>query len=178
MAQLFVSHSSADNAFAAQLREVLGTLGFESVFLDFDAEDGLVPGQAWREQLFTNIDASDAVLVITTPASNASKWCHSELALARWLRKPLLSLLLDDCDPHELAADLQGVELSSQGIDAERVRAALEALGLEREARWDASRSPFPGLRAFDESYAAVFFGRDRQIDAAPPARRPAQPGP
>ena len=39
------------------------------------------------------------------------------------------------------------------------------ALGLDQEARWDASRSPFPGLRAFDESYAAVFFGRDRQID-------------
>ena len=45
------------------------------------------------------------------------------------------------------------------------MRAALVALGLDQEARWDSSRSPFPGLRAFDESYAAVFFGRDRQID-------------
>lgn len=111
VAQLFVSHSSADNAFAQKLLDALGTLGYESVFLDFDPESGLVPGKAWRDQLFTNVDTSrDGV--VTTP-----------------------------------------------------MRAALVDLGLEQTAAWDASRSPFPGLRAFDESYAAVFFGRDRQTE-------------
>ena len=165
MAQLFVSHSSADNAFAQKLLEALEALGYESVFLDVDPEAGLVPGKAWREQLFTNIDASDALVFVTTPGSIASKWCHSELALARWLRKPILSLLVDNSDPHELTADLQGLKVSSTEVDQERLRDALEALGLAQTAAWDASRSPFPGLRAFDESYAAVFFGRDRQIE-------------
>jgi energy-coupling factor transporter ATP-binding protein EcfA2 len=165
VAQLFVSHSSADNAFAEKLLEALGALGYESVFLDFDPDAGLVPGKAWREQLFTNIDASDALVFVTTPASIGSKWCHSELALARWLRKPILSLLVDDSDPHELTADLQGLKVSAAEIDRERLRAALTDLGLDQTAAWDASRSPFPGLRAFDESYAAVFFGRDRQIE-------------
>ena len=165
MAQLFVSHSSADNELAAKVKDCLADLGYESVFLDFDPTGGLVPGQAWRDQLFTNLDACDAVVFITTPKSAASQWCHSELALTRWLRKPILSLLVDDAPPHPLTADLQGLEVSSDAIDRDRVRSALMALGLDQEARWDPSRSPFPGLRAFDESYAAVFFGRDRQID-------------
>jgi hypothetical protein len=165
VAQLFVSHSSADNELAAEVLECLADLGYESVFLDFDPTGGLVPGQAWRDQLFTNLDACDAVVFVTTPRSVASQWCHSELALTRWLRKPILSLLVDDADPHPLTSDLQGLDVSSTAIDRDRVRAALTALGLDQEARWDPSRSPFPGLRAFDETYAAVFFGRDRQID-------------
>ena len=165
VAQLFVSHSSADNALAAKVKDVLATLGYESVFLDFDPTGGLVPGQAWRDQLFTNLDACDAVVFLTTPTSIASQWCHSELALTRWLRKPILALLVDGSDPHPLTADLQGLKVTSDHIDRDRVRAALMSLGLDQEARWDPDRSPFPGLRAFDESYAAVFFGRDRQID-------------
>ena len=165
MAQLFVSHSSADNELAAKVQDCLADLGYESVFLDFDPTGGLVPGRAWRDQLFTNLDACDAVVFITTATSNASQWCHSELALTRWLRKPILALLVDGCGPHPLTEDLQGLKVTSDAIDRDRVRSALTALGLDQEARWDASRSPFPGLRAFDESYAAVFFGRDRQID-------------
>ena len=165
MAQIFVSHSSADNELAAKVKDSLADLGYESVFLDFDPTGGLVPGQAWRDQLFTNLDACDAVVFITTPKSNASQWCHSELALTRWLRKPILALLVDGCAPHPLTADLQGLHVTSDAIDPDQVRSALTALGLDQEARWDASRSPYPGLRAFDESYAAVFFGRDRQID-------------
>src|SRR4051795_11686327 len=159
------------------MKGCLADLGYESVFLDFDPTGGLVPGQAWRDQLFENLDACDAVVFITTPKSNASQWCHSELALTRWLRKPILALLVDGCPPHPLTEDLQGLHVTSGELDRERVRSALVALGLDQEARWDASRSPFPGLRAFDESYAAVFFGRDRQIDQLrqlvdPPSRR------
>ena len=108
MAQLFVSHSSADNELAAKVKDSLADLGYESVFLDFDPTGGLVPGQAWRDQLFTNLDACDAVVFITSPTSIASQWCHSELALTRWLRKPILALLVDGSDPHPLTADLQG----------------------------------------------------------------------
>jgi hypothetical protein len=169
MAQLFVSHSSADNELAAKVKDCLADLGYESVFLDFDPTGGLVPGKAWRDQLFTNLDACDAVVFVTTPTSNASQWCHSELALTRWLRKPILALLVDGCPPHPLTEDLQGLKVTTDDLDhqpvRDRVRDALKALGLDQEARWDASRSPYPGLRAFDESYAAVFFGRDRQID-------------
>ena len=165
MAQLFVSHSSADNDVARSLGDCLTALSYESMFIDFDERVGLVPGKAWREQLFTNLDVCDAVVFITTPASIDSKWCHTELALARWLRKPILALLVDGSSPHELTSDLQGVLVDSGRLDQERIGAALESLGLSQARRWDATRSPFPGLRSFDESFAAVFFGRDEQIE-------------
>src|SRR3712207_8561045 len=66
-----------------------------------------------RSTLFPYTTLFRSLVFITTPSSIASKWCHSELALARWLRKPILSLLLDDSDPHELTADLQGLKVSS-----------------------------------------------------------------
>lgn len=165
MAQIFVSHSSADNALAVRVREALGDLGYESVFLDVSPTDGLIPGAAWRDQLFTNLDRSDAVVFVGTPSANASLWCHSELALARWLRKPVLSLLFDGVEPHELVADIQGVNLATADLSAARLHPALIALGLEQATRWDATRSPFPGLRPFDESFAPVFFGREAQIE-------------
>ena len=71
MAQLFVSHSSADNALAGKVKDALADLGYASVFLDFDPTGGLVPGQAWRDQLFTNLDGCDAVVFITTPPADA-----------------------------------------------------------------------------------------------------------
>jgi len=130
VAQIFVSHSSADNELAAKVKASLADLGYESVFLDFDPTGGLVPGQAWRYQLFTYLDACDAFVFITTPKSNASQWCHSELALTRWLRKPILALLVDGCAPHPLTADLQGLHVTSDAIDPDQVRSALTALGL------------------------------------------------
>jgi len=164
VAQIFVSHSSADNALALRVRECLGDLGYDSVFLDVSPTDGLIPGAAWRDQLFTNLDRSDALVFLGTPAANASQWCHSELALVRWLRKPVLALLFDGVDPHELVADIQGVNLATADLSADLLRPGLTALGLEQATRWDAARSPFPGLRPFDESYAPVFFGRERQV--------------
>jgi hypothetical protein len=165
VAQIFVSHSSADNSLAVRVRECLGELGYDSVFLDVSPTEGLVPGAAWRDQLFTNLDKSDALVFVGTPTANASLWCHSELALARWLRKPVLSLLFDGVDPHELVADIQGINLAATDLSPDAIRPGLVALGLEQATRWDSSRSPFPGLRAFDESYAPVFFGRERQVD-------------
>ena len=178
MAQLFVSHTSADNELAAKVKDSLADLGYESVFLDFDPTGGLVPGQAWRDQLFTNLDACDAVVFITTPQSIASQWCHSELALTRWLRKPILALLVDGCDPHPLTADLQGLQVTSDVIDPDRVRAALKALGLDQEARWDAVALAVPRAARLRRVVRRGVL-RPRPPDRpAPPARRPAQPQP
>lgn len=165
MAQLFISHSSTDSALALMVRERLADLGYESVFLDVSATGGLVAGAAWRDQLFTNLDRCQAVVLVGTAASNASLWCHSELALARWLRKPVLALLVDGSEPHELVADLQGVKVTSGDVSSEVLRAGLAALGLEQEEAWDPARSPFPGLQPLDESYAPVFFGREQQLE-------------
>ena len=51
MSRLFISHASAHNAAAAALHLWLCEQGFDDVFLDIDAERGLVPGERWQEAL-------------------------------------------------------------------------------------------------------------------------------
>ena len=46
-------------------------------------------------------------------------------------------------------------------LKRELVRIALDAQG---GFAWDATRPPFPGLLAFQEEDAAVYFGRDDDI--------------
>src|SRR5262245_36769901 len=51
MSQIFISHSSADNAQALAIRQWLAEEGFASVFLDLDPERGIKPGERWEEAL-------------------------------------------------------------------------------------------------------------------------------
>jgi hypothetical protein len=46
VSRLFISHASVDNAAAAALHLWLCEQGFDDVFLDIDAERGLVSGRA------------------------------------------------------------------------------------------------------------------------------------
>jgi hypothetical protein len=74
-----------------------------------------------------------------------------------------------------LLGDRQAIEVpqpsnpSSERLQAvkDRLRASLDqALNWRALQQWDASQSPYPGLPAFTEELAPVFFGRDRDIEA------------
>ncbi|MFN7896629.1 MAG: SUMF1/EgtB/PvdO family nonheme iron enzyme [Cyanobacteriota bacterium] len=74
-----------------------------------------------------------------------------------------------------LLGDRQAIEVpqpsnpSSEQLQAvkDRLRASLDqALNWRALQQWDASQSPYPGLPAFEEKLAPVFFGRDRDIEA------------
>ena len=178
MAQIFVSHSSADNPLAVRVRECLGELGYDSVFLDVSPTEGLVPGAAWRDQLFTNLDRSDALVFVGTPTANASLWCHSELALARWLRKPVLSLLFDGVDPHELVADIQGINLASADLSPDAIRPGLVALGLEQADAVGRQPVAVPRPAGVRRVLRAGVLRPRASGRPAPPAGRPTEPGP
>jgi hypothetical protein len=45
MSAIFISHSSKDNEAAAQLRTLLESQGYASLFLDFDPEVGIPAGR-------------------------------------------------------------------------------------------------------------------------------------
>ena len=74
-----------------------------------------------------------------------------------------------------LLGDRQAIEVpqpsnpSPERLQAvkDRLRASLaQALNWRGLQQWDASQSPYPGLPAFEEKLAPVFFGRDRDIEA------------
>jgi formylglycine-generating enzyme required for sulfatase activity len=74
-----------------------------------------------------------------------------------------------------LLGDRQAIEVpqpsnpSPEQLQAvkDRLRTSLDqALNWRALQQWDASQSPYPGLPAFEEKLAPVFFGRDRDIEA------------
>jgi hypothetical protein len=69
MSTIFISHSSEDNAWAERICEWLqGSANkqnrerrYQSLFLDFDPEQGIPVGRSWRETLYEKLQLCRAV---------------------------------------------------------------------------------------------------------------------
>ncbi len=176
MSIIFISHASQDSARAVEVRDWLLGKGWKEVFLDLDPEQGLAPGQRWRDELKRAGERCAAVIVLISPDWAASKWCLTEFMVAAQLGKRIFPVLalptpLDDLPP-ELTGDYQIVDVSSpackdDGYD--RLAIGIRRAGLDpKYFPWpppdDPRRSPYRGLQVLEESDAAIFFGRDAVI--------------
>ena len=167
MARIFISHSSLDDEAAARMKGWLGSQGFETTFLDFDKASGIPPGADWEKTLYREVEQSQAVIVIQTPNWLASKWCFAEFTQARALGKAIFLVIETPTGDAQISPDIQTLNLLSdregglERLSREIVRIALDAQG---GFNWDATRPPFPGLLAFQEEDAAIYFGRDDDI--------------
>jgi WD40 repeat protein len=169
MASLFISHSSKDDAIASQLRTTLKDRGYASLFLDFDPEDGIPAGRDWEHELYLNLRRRDAVIFLLSKASADSRWCFAELALARSIQKPVFGLIIEAGATLPLLEDRQLINCPK--IDdptaLNRLYNGLLRAGLKARDAFSLApdRPPYPGLQPFDSADAAVFFGRDSEID-------------
>ena len=167
MARIFISHSSLDDEAAARMQAWLASQGLETTFLDFDKTTGIPPGADWEKTLYREVEQSQAVIIIQTPNWLASKWCFAEFTQARALGKAIFLVIETPTGDAQISPDIQTLNLLSdregglERLSRELVRIALDAQG---GFKWDASRPPFPGLLAFQEEDAAIYFGRDDDI--------------
>jgi WD40 repeat protein len=168
MGEIFISHSSADQAAAATVAEALRH-GGHNVFLDSDRNDGIAPGDVWSRTLFHELRVCDAVLFLNSTASQGSKWCHTELAVAGDLGKRTYWLdLAARLEPHPIVQSVHGIRFgTSLGESTEVLLSALRRDGLADRSvsRWDERRAPYPGLEALDMEDAGVFFGREAEVN-------------
>src|SRR4051794_8400499 len=111
MSSIFLSHSSRDNGVAAAFRDRLRLRGFEALFLDFDTEHGIPAGASWEKELYRKLKLCDAVIVLCSRASMASRWCFVEIAQARALGKPVFPVKVSECEIDEILHDVQIVDL-------------------------------------------------------------------
>jgi hypothetical protein len=167
MSAIFISHSSKDNAVAVEIRDWLDGLGHHSVFLDFDPADGIPAGRDWEQELYRRIRACRAVIVLCSRHSMASRWCFMEITHARALGKHLFPVKIDDCELDGVLTDRQVTDLTGDRTAAlERLGRGILASGLDPADAFDRdpARPLYPGLLAFQEEDAAIFFGRDDEI--------------
>ena len=185
MSSIFLSHSSRDNAAAADLAVRLRSSGFEAVFLDIDPEAGLQAGQLWEKELYRKLRLSGAVVVLCSPASMDSKWCFAEVTQAKALGKTVVPLQIEACPVDGVLIDRQVVDQTRLGeaVAFERVLAGLRAAGLDPHDSFAfevTKRAPFPGMFAFEKDDAGIFFGRREEtreaIEALTRLQQPGEP--
>jgi WD40 repeat protein len=169
MSAIFISHSSRDNVVTEEVAAWLRDRGHRSLFLDFDPEDGIPAGRNWEQELYRRLRDCRAMLVLCSAHSMASDWCFAELIHARGLGKSIIPIKVAPCTLRPQLAELQVIDLTGDRREAyERLRQGLRLAGLDPADvfDWDGTRPPYPGLMVFQEDDAAIFFGRDAEIQS------------
>ncbi|MBV9314417.1 MAG: TIR domain-containing protein [Pseudonocardia sp.] len=128
---------------------------------------GIPAGRAWERELYTQLRKSDGLIFVASEASVGSRWCMVEVSLARSLGRPVFPLRVQRDAWLPLLGDVQWVDFPDVESGFAGLQAGLRAAGLDPSDSfaWDSSRSPYPGLMPFAAEDAAVFFGREQEID-------------
>ncbi len=167
MSSIFLSHSSRDNAIAKEVKARLEQWGHRSIFLDFDPDDGIPAGRDWEKELYAKLRECRAVIILCSQASMASRWCFAEMAHAKALGKEVFPIKIDDAKVDSILTGKQIIDATTRWDEAyQRLERGLLAAGMDPKDLfdWDGRRPPYPGLMAFQEQDAAIFFGRDKEI--------------
>ncbi|MCP3882686.1 MAG: TIR domain-containing protein [Sulfitobacter sp.] len=170
MSTLFISHSSADADSAQDIFERLGASGYESIFLDFDEDAGIAPGSNWERELHRNLKSCSALVFLCSKSSAKSNWCFAEVIQARSMGKQSFVLKLDDCTAPAPLDRIQFLDYTGDpDVAFARLLKGLQRAGLDPgdDFGWKPGNPPYPGLNVFDESDAAVYFGRSDEIRQA-----------
>lgn len=102
MADVFISYAREDREFARRLVEDLKQRGHES-WIDWE---GIEPSDRWWESVTEAMDASDAVVFITSPDSLASEVCRREIRHAAGQHKRLIPVVCRDIEGLDMPEEI------------------------------------------------------------------------
>jgi TIR domain-containing protein len=128
MHKVFISYSSKDTAFAAQLERLLHKANISGFLDQSDIAAGAVISSLIREE----INSASAVLVLLSENAVKSNWVLFEIGLAQSLGKPIIPILLPTSDLDKSVLDLVNgyrvIDARNRSIPeiAEEIDSALE----------------------------------------------------
>ena len=173
MQRVFISYSRQNLTFAERLANDLRDAGLD-VWIDFREIKG---GEEWREAIFAGIDQSEIVVVCLSPPAVESKWVRREILMADSQHKFIIPIMVEDAfdlmEKHDETDQLQNKQIItftdryesglSELLDSLPGRIRHTEKPLPDDADIDPAKilNPFKGLEAFQQTDAAIFFGRD-----------------
>lgn len=108
---MFLSHSSADQAFTTKLASELRRHGIRSWY----SEQHIIGSEQWHDAIGKALARCDWLIVILTPNAVASQWVKHEVLYAfrkKHLRTRVVPLMLKKCDPEKLSWALPNFQIS------------------------------------------------------------------
>jgi hypothetical protein len=154
MSSIFISYSSKDRSAAEEMYKRLTEKGYQSPFLDYQADSGIRAGADWERELYQHLKICKALIVLCSENWRQSQWSFAEVVYARCMGKDIFPVKISKCEIHPILGNLQVVDLEKEGqLGYERLWHGLEAarLSSQEDFEFDANRPPYPGLMAFDE---------------------------
>jgi formylglycine-generating enzyme required for sulfatase activity len=184
MGAIFISYTGRDaegDAWADLLAEWFQEWKY-GYFRDKDHSHGVKAGDDWRQTLYRELDEARAMVCLCSKQYESSPWCVGEVAIAVKDGKTVIPIQLAKTAEELKSEPLPLLLQANQAIQVpEAVNPSPELLAevrqrlrqtLQRKLKWrdlqtwDATLAPYPGLPAFEEWQAPVFFGRDVAIEA------------
>jgi WD40 repeat protein len=189
MARIFVSHSGLDKREGVALKQWLverdPTLRDE-IFLDVDAETGILPGVRWRDELKRAANRCEAVICLLSANWEASPECRTEFRTAENLNKLIFCARLQPGVGEDFTSEWQYCDLFGgddpisvdigekdpvifNGGGLRRLMRGIERAGIGVASfPWpppsQLDRAPYRGWEPFEGIDAGVFFGRDAEL--------------
>ncbi len=168
MDRVFISYSRKNQTFAERLARDLDDAGLE-VWIDLRE---IQAGELWQEEIFRGIEASEFVIACLSPSALSSAWVRRELQLAREQHKPIFPVMVIDSlaqlqedEGINWLLDVQFINFEDRYEQAfpELLRALPGGRALGSFDQFDPENipNPFKGLEAFQQTDAALFFGRE-----------------
>jgi WD40 repeat protein len=191
MSKVFLSHSSRDSVQARALMSWLEKAEpalIDEIFLDLDVKNGIPAGMPWKEALRKANDRCEAVICLVSKNWDSSYECKTEYRTAEDRGKPIFPVRLEPTSGQDITSEWQRCDLFGDGpkivvpVDGtavefladglERLQRGLRATGIAPDTFiWpppgDPDRSPYRGWQPLDAVDAAVYFGRDAEINRA-----------
>ena len=158
VARVFISYATPDRVIADEVLGWLRAAGHKP-FLAHDPREGVGGGEDWKQRLYRELSAADAVIGVVTESFLSSEWCFAELGIADTRGCRLIPLRVEVGVVHPLMRELQYVDYHADPLRArDRV---LRTVGLlDGGGDWREGANPFPGLEPFTAALSRVFFGR------------------
>ncbi|MGH3898547.1 MAG: TIR domain-containing protein [Pseudonocardiaceae bacterium] len=158
MARVFISYATSDRVVADEVSGWLRAAGHEP-FLAHDHREGIGLGEDWKQRLYRELQAVDAVIGVVTESFVSSEWCFAEVGIADSRGCRLIPLRVEAGVVHPLMRELQYVDYHADPQQArDRVLQAVRLL--DGSGSWREGDNPFPGLEPFTAALSQTFFGR------------------